>query len=90
MGRIDAAPADSVVPAGASAFAAFAAFPVRGDCFRAKSTCSAAALPLPTFFAAWIVPAGMNRTSPAWPIRSSSYSSPSLIVLYLVLAILLD
>ena len=26
---------------------------------------SSAPLPLPTFFAAWIVPAGMNKTSPA-------------------------
>src|SRR5262245_49673575 len=40
---------------------------------------SSAPLPLPTFFAAWIVPAGMNKTSPALSVTgglpSTSYSS---------------
>ena len=36
---------------------------------------SSAALPLPTFFAAWIVPAGMNRTSPALSVTGGLPSS---------------
>jgi hypothetical protein len=41
--------------------------------FSTTSVASSAALPLPTFFTAWIAPAGTNKTSPAltvvggWP-----------------------
>ena len=36
---------------------------------------SSAALPLPTFFTAWIVPAGMNKTSPALSVTGGLPSS---------------
>jgi hypothetical protein len=36
---------------------------------------SSAALTLPTFFAAWIVPAGMNKTSPALSVTGGLPSS---------------
>src|SRR5262245_15865698 len=51
--------------------------------FSTMYVASSAPLPLPTFFAAWIVPAGMNKTSPALSVTgglpSTSYSSePSM------------
>ena len=36
---------------------------------------SSAALPLPTFFTAWIVPDGMNKTSPALSVTGGLPSS---------------
>ena len=47
--------------------------------FSTTYVASSAALPLPTFLAEWIVPAGMNKTSPALSVTgglpSTSYSS---------------
>ena len=55
----------------------------RGFPFSTIYVASSAPLPLPTFFAAWIVPAGMNKPSPALRVTvglpSTSYSTePSI------------
>ena len=43
--------------------------------FSTMYVASSAALPLPTFFAEWIVPAGMNRASPALSVTGGLPSS---------------
>src|SRR5215217_9758112 len=46
-----------------------------GDPFSAIYVASSAALPLPTFFTAWKISAGMNKTSPALSVTGGLPSS---------------